>query len=140
MSPAAVAAGNFGRRLIRARVLKRPTAAGIAAAFEKLSVHVDYFSGTCTFVQVIDILSAYEQTITKSLFEFGEGHVRGIRLGCCGHSSAHGIELPHELRIALPGVRRSYFLDTVVPPQTINSAESGNAAFGADAGAGQNEE
>ena len=138
--PAAVASGRLARRFISVRVFKRRAATGIAAAFEELSVHVDYIFRAGLLVQIIDILRADEQTVPESGFELRESRMCWIWFGDGSHAPAHGIKLPYELRIAPPSERRSDLFDAVIAPEAIDATESGNSAFRADAGTGQDKD
>src|SRR5208283_2669473 len=52
-----------------------------------------------------------------------------IRLGCGSDLPAHGVELPHQPGISLPGVGRGYPFNAVVAPEAAHAAESRDAAF-----------
>ena len=64
----------------------------------------------------------------------------GIGFGGGGDTAAHGIEIPDEPRVAAPSVGRGDFLEAVVAPEAVGIAERGDAAFGADAGTGEDKE
>jgi hypothetical protein len=64
----AITAGQFRRRLIGIAVREWQPATMIAAALEKLSVHVQYPSGAGLFVEAIDVLRAQEQAIRDLAF------------------------------------------------------------------------
>lgn len=66
--------------------------------------------------------------------------MREIGFGVRGHAAAHGIEVPDEARIAAPCDRRGNFFEAVVTPESVGIAEGGDAAFGGDTGAGEEEE
>jgi len=78
---AAFTPANIGRRLVEIRVVKRRAAASVAAALEKLSVHVDNFSRTCLLVQAVHVLGAGEKALLQGVFKFRKGEVRWIRSG-----------------------------------------------------------
>ncbi len=136
---AALASGEFRRRLIGVRVAKGWTGAGVAAALEQFAMHVHDLLRPSLLVQIVDVLGAQKQAVAQRLFEFCECEMRGIRLGLRGNRSAHGIELPHQSRITPPGMRRCDFLDPVVAPMAANSAERRDPTLGADPGPGQHE-
>ena len=92
--------------------------------------------GAGLFVEVVDILRAKEETIGEGAFESGQSEVGGIWFCSCGSFAAHGIKMPDEMRVAMPSFGRGDVLDAVVVPKAARIAESGEAAFGADACAG----
>jgi hypothetical protein len=137
---AAFALWNLGWRFVQIHVVEWRAAASVATTFEKVPVHVDHVSRTRLLVKVGHVLGAEEKTILQSVFKFGEGEVRGIRLGFRSHTPPHGIELPHELGITMPSFGRSDVLDPVVPPESAHATEGRNAAFRAYACPGENED
>ncbi len=137
---AAVAAGKLGGRIVGARVREGRFLARVAAALEKLAVHVDDADRSGLFVEIIDILRAEVEAVAEAAFERGESEMAGIRFCGSGHAAAHGIKFPNELRIALPGGWRGNFFEAIFPPEAALVAKGWDAAFGADAGAGENED
>ena len=127
-------------KLVGIRVVEGRLWARVAAAFEKFAVHVDDADRAGLFVEIIDILGAEVEAVAEAAFERGESEVAGIRFCGCGHAAAHGIKFPDELRIALPGGGRGDFLEAVFAPEAALVAKGGDAAFGADAGAGEDED
>ncbi len=91
-------------------------------------------------VQVVDILRAEKKAAGELRFKFGERDVRGVGLGFCAVGAARGIELPDQRGIAPQCVGCADFFNAVAGPQAVFGAESGQAAFGADAGAGEDED
>jgi hypothetical protein len=128
----ALASRNLGWRFVEIRVGKWRAAASIATTLEKLAVHVDNVFCSCLFVKVIHVLGADEQVVLQRVLKFGEGEVCWIWFGCGRHTPTHGIELPYQLRIAVPSYGRSDLCDSVVPPETTHATESWNAALGAN--------
>jgi hypothetical protein len=58
-----------------------------------------------TFLEpAVHVLGADEQAILQGIFKFGESEVRRIRLGWRSYAPTHGIELPHQSRIAVPSL------------------------------------
>ncbi len=137
---AAFAAWNFGGRVVGAGVVKGRQAAGIATALEQLAVHVDDAGRAAPLVEIIDVLRAEKQAVLQIGFELGERAMAGIRFGGRSGAAAHGVELPHQSRVAAKGFGRPDFLDAVGPPQAARATERRNAAFGADARAGEDED
>ena len=78
---AAFTPGDFGWRLVEIRVVKRRAAASVAAALEKLSVHVNNLPRTCLLVEAVHVLGAGEKALLQGVFKFCEGEVRRIRFG-----------------------------------------------------------
>jgi hypothetical protein len=60
---AAVASGNLRWRIVGGRVVKWRSGASIAAAFEKLPVHMDDANRPSLLMKVIHVLRAEEQAI-----------------------------------------------------------------------------
>jgi hypothetical protein len=78
---AAFTPGDFGWRLVEIRVVKRRAAASVAAALEKLSVHVNNFPRTCLLVEAVHVLGTDEKALLQGVFKFRKGEVRWIRSG-----------------------------------------------------------
>jgi hypothetical protein len=79
---AAFAPRNFGWRLVEIRVVKWSAAACVAAALEKLSMHVDNVSRPRLLVKVVHVLGTDEKEVLQRVFKFSESEVRRIRFGC----------------------------------------------------------
>ena len=88
----------------------------------------------CFFQEVIAEL-VHEGARARHLHS-GQSEVGGIWFCSCGSFAAHGIKMPDEMRVAMPSFGRGDVLDAVVVPKAARIAESGEAAFGADACAG----
>src|SRR5438128_1209197 len=73
------------------------------------------------------------------LFELGKGDVRRIGLCGCSNLPAHRVELPHKSRIAMPCLRRSDLLNSVIAPQPTHAPERWDATFGAYSCSGEDE-
>ena len=60
----------------------------------------------------------------------------------CGESvaAALGVEAPDQLGVGLPGFGGGDFFDAMAVPEASGAAEGGEAAFGRDTGAGEDEE
>lgn len=136
---AAGAQRKFGRGFVELRVVERRPRAGIAAAFEELSVHVNDVRGASLFVEIVDILRAEEQTVGERLLEIGKGEMGGIGFGSRSNEAAHGVEVPDQTSIAVPGLRRGNIFEAVVAPEATDIAKRGDSTFRAHAGARQNE-
>jgi hypothetical protein len=139
-SAAAGAAGNFGGRFVEVDVIEGGKRAGVAPAFEELTVHMEDAAGTGPLVEIVDILGTEKKSTGDGVFESSERAVARIGSGGGGNAAAHGVEIPDEARVATPGVRRGDVLEAVVAPQAAGIAESGNAALGTGAGAGEDED
>jgi hypothetical protein len=127
-------------RLVEVRVFKWSAVASVAAALEEFAVHVDDVPRSCPLMKVVHILRAEEEAFPQLLFESGERDVRRIRLCRCRDTPTHGIELPDQPGIASPRIRRGYFFDPVVPPESTYAPESWDAAFRAHSCPGKNED
>ncbi len=99
---AAFASWDFGWRFVEIGVGKWSAAASVAAALEKLPVHVDDVSQTCLLVKAVDVLGADEKAILHSVLKIRDGEVSRIRFGCRSNPPPHGIGLPHQPGIASP--------------------------------------
>ncbi len=91
-------------------------------------------------VQVVDILRAEKVAAGELRFKLGERDVRGIGLGLGAVGAALGIELPHQRWIALERLGRADLFDAMSRPEPVGRAKGGQAAFGADACAGEDED
>src|ERR1700741_891103 len=136
---AAGAQRKFARGFVELRVFERRPQAGIAAALEELSGHVNDARGASLFMEIVDILRAEVQTAGKRLLEIGEGEMGGIGLGGRGHAAAHRVEVPDQTRIAVPGARRGDIFEAVVAPEATGIAKRGDSTFRAHTGARQDE-
>ena len=137
---AAFALRNRRRRLAGFRVVEGRTIASVAAALEEFAVHVDHAPRSGLLVKIVDVLRAEKESVLQAAFEPGQGRVAGIGLRLSGDAAAHGIELPDEPGIAPPGVWRCDVFEAMVAPKAGRAAEGRDAAFGADAGAGEDED
>jgi len=72
---AAFAPGNLGGRVERVRVIEGRAAASVAAALEKLAVHVNNTARTGLLVEAVHVLRAEKQAILQVAFELGECEV-----------------------------------------------------------------
>ncbi len=106
---------------------------------EQFAVHVHQAFGTGTLVQVVDILRAQKKPLAQSALKFGQREVGCVRLDRQGSLSAHGVKVPNQLWIALPGFGRSNLFHAMAVPEPAGAAESRQAAFRADTGAGEHE-
>jgi len=66
--------------------------------------------------------------------------VGGVGLGGEGVAAAHGVEVPDENGVSLPGFGSGDFFDAVAVPQAAGATEGGEATFCGDSGAGEDEE
>jgi hypothetical protein len=125
---------------VRKRVIERNPRTGIAPRLEQLAMHVRQSPRTGFLVKVVDVLRAEEEAVTQLALEFSESHVRRVWLAGQRAGAAHGIELPDQLRVAGPSLRRGNVLETPSLPQPIRIAKGRDATLGADTGAGEDEE
>jgi len=85
-------------------------------------------------------LGAEGEAVSETGFEVSQGEVGGIGLGLLTGQTARGVELPDEGGIAVPGLGSADVLDAMAGPEAVGGAEGGQAALGADAGAGEDED
>ena len=137
---AAWTARNFGGGLVESCVFERRAGACVAAGFEELAVHVQDTRRAGLFVEIVDVLRAKEQAVGEFLLQCGHGVVGGVRSGVGGSAAAHGVKIPDRVRVAAPGLRGGDLFETVVAPDSPSIAEGGDAAFGGDAGPGEEED
>ena len=127
------AAWNFAGRFVKRGVRERREGTGVATALEEFAVHVENAPRARPLVKIVDVLRAQKEPVVKNLLESSKGNVAGIWPGGGRHFAAHGVEIPNKMRIALPSMGRSDFLDPIIAPKSSGIAKSRNAAFGADA-------
>ena len=110
---------------------RRPPAS-VAAALEKLAVHVKNVARSRLFVEVVDVLGAEEQAVRQPLLQIGEREMRGIGLGGGRDAPAHGVEVPDQCGILCPGIRGCDLFDAIIAPQATHPAKGGDATLGTD--------
>jgi hypothetical protein len=133
--------GHVGETAINGMVFDGRTAAlALATGLGQFAVHVDQANGTGALVQVIHILRAEKEAAAELRFELRHRDVRGIRQGDLPCFATIGVELPDDLRIALPSLGRTDFLDIVPGPEAVRGAESGQSTFRTDTRASENED
>ena len=103
-------------------------------------MHVYQAFGTGTLMQVVNILRAQKKPFAQSAFQLGQRPVGRIRFDRQGSLSPHRVKVPNQLGISLPGFRTSNLFHAMAVPEPACAAESCQAAFRADAGAGEHEE
>jgi len=96
INAAAFAVGEFGGWLVTISVVKGGAGTRVAAALEKLTVHVHNFLCPSLLVKVVHVLRTDEETILRGVFKFRKGEVRRVRFGSRSDTPTHGIELPHQ--------------------------------------------
>ena len=119
-------------RIVGVGVVKRRQGTAFAAAFEEFAVHVDRVTRASLFVEIVHILCTEEEPILQAVFERRQRGVTRVWFRCGRGATPHGIEFPHELRIAVPCVRRCDFFDAPLAPEAARAAERRKTTFGAD--------
>src|SRR5664279_615094 len=138
---AAFTVGNVGEGGIEFVILvDRCTAIGFAAGLVELAVHMDEVVRSGALVQVVYVLRAKEEVGAELLLECGEGAVRGIGLALPCLLAAMRVELPDEFGICVPAFGGGYGFDAIASPEAVAVAEGLEAAFGADARPGEDED
>src|SRR5262249_44339530 len=74
------------------------------------------------------------------LLQLSQREVRGVRLHFRELPPALGVELPHQLGIALERLGSGHVLDPMLVPESVRVAEGAHAALGAHSRAGQDED
>jgi hypothetical protein len=98
-------------------------------------------AGASALVEIVDVLGAEVETVwPESALDFGEGDVGGVGFCGAGVAAALGVEAPDELWIGFPCFGSGDFFDAVAVPEASGASEGGQAAFGGDAGSGEDEE
>jgi hypothetical protein len=92
---------------------------GLAAGLGEFAVHVDEVAGAGALVEIIYILGAEEEAVTKVGFELGQGEMGGVGLSLVGGGAASGVELPDEGWVAMQGFGGADVLDAVARPEAI---------------------
>jgi len=111
-----------------------------AAGLGEFAVHVEEANGAGALVKVVDVLAAEEEAVAELGREFGEGGMGGLGLSRLGRRAACGVELPDQCGIAVESFGGADVLDAMAGPKTVGGTEGREAAFGADAGAGEDED
>src|SRR5690606_32095734 len=114
--------------------------AGGAPGRQAFAVHVQHPPRAAALVQVVDVLGDDQQLAVPRLVEPPERAVRGIGLRVEDVAPALVVEPLHEVGIAAEPLRRGHVLDPVVFPKPVVGAEGPEAAFGADSGAGEDDD
>ena len=114
--------------------------AGAAPGAVELAVHVEQALRTGAVVEVVDILRDQQQFPCPGPVEPRERLVRGIGLDGLQLRTALVVEFLDQSGVADKGLGRGDILDPVPFPQTVRPAKGGDAAFGADAGAGEDDD
>lgn len=136
---AEAAGGEIGRGLVGVPI-REGVAAELAAGLEEVAVHVVHTVGAGALVEIVDVLGTKEEAVSQGLLQVGEGEVGRVGLGGEGIAAAHGVEAPDEFGVGLPGLGGCDLLDAVAVPKAARAAKGCEAAFGGDAGAGEDEE
>ena len=100
-------------------------------------MHVENALRSRELVEIVNVLGAKEKAVLKCLLEGSESEMAGIGFRSGSNFPAHGIEIPDEMGIAPPGMRRSDFFDSVIAPESTSITKCGNATFGADTSASE---
>jgi hypothetical protein len=112
-----------------------------AAGLVERAVHVVDALGAGALVEVVYVLGAEVETVwSEDALDFCEGFVGGVGLGSESVAAALEVEAPDKFGIGFPGFGGGYFFDAVAVPEASAAAEGGEAAFGRDAGSGEDEE
>jgi hypothetical protein len=103
-------------------------------------VHVQQPPGPGALVQVIDVLGDDQQFAGPFGVQSRERPVGGVRFDRVQRGAAQIVETVHQHRILRQRLGRADVLDAMPLPQPTGTTESGEPAFGGEAGAGQDDE
>ena len=134
--------GNVGATVVRSGIAEWiGDAIGVGTArLKQHPMHVQYPFASGHFMQTINVLRADEHAITELFFELGQCNVRRIWETRGGVVAAGRVELPDQLRVATESLRRGHIFDAMAFPEAVLATERRDAAFRADASAGENEQ
>ena len=102
-------------------------------------MHVQHPRRPGPLVQIVDILRHDQQLARPVRVEPRQFAMRPVGLDARERRAPRVVEAVHQRRITGERVGRANVLDPVAFPQAVRSAERRQAAFGGDAGAGQDE-
>ena len=91
-------------------------------------------------MQVIDVLRAEVEAVAHAAFKLRQRPMPSVRLNGQRIASAHGVEVPNQPRISLPGLRSCHLLDVIAVPQATGTAKGRKPALGRDSRARQHEQ
>ena len=140
------APGLFARR---AHILHRHVAlplhrmaAMVAARLGVQAVHMDQVPAAAAFVQGVDVLGDNQHLTRPFRFEARKRDMCriGLQIEAPAAGAAHVVERVHRFRIAREGFRGRHILPAHLGPDTMGVAESIEAGFLGDAGAGQHDD
>jgi hypothetical protein len=103
-------------------------------------MHMDEARGAGSFVEIVDVLGAKEETIPEPGFEFGQCNVCRVRLSGLRRGAPGGVKLPDESGVPLQRFGSAHVFDAMAGPQPIRSAKGGQATLCADACTGEDED
>src|ERR1700733_15680876 len=84
-------------------------------------------------MQIVDILRTKEVSLAKLRFELGKRQMRRIGQRLFRSLAPRRVELPDQLGIALPSLRRADIFNAMPCPKPIRSTKCRQAALRADA-------
>ena len=109
-----------------------------AAQLVQLAMQVQHGAAAGPLVQVIDVLG--DDLHVVAILQPGQGEVGGIGLGRPCLSAALVVEVDDQLGVAVEGLGRGHFLHAMTFPQAVAVTKGLEAAVGADAGAGEDDD
>ena len=99
-------------------------------------MHVQQPPRPSTFVQIVDVLRDDQQFARPFSIEPRQREMSGVRLDLAQPRATGIVELMHQRRIALVGLRGRNILDSVPFPQAVGGAKRRQSALRADPRAG----
>ena len=119
---------------------RRARIAGEAPGAVQLAMHMQQPGRAGAVVQVVDILRHQQQLARPFCVQPSQRLVRRIGMDGLQLGAALVIEILDHFGIAGKGLWRCDILDPVALPQAVRPAKGGDAAFGADPSAGQDDD
>jgi hypothetical protein len=110
----------------------------LTSHLEDLAVKVEDASAAGTFVEIVNILG--DDVDVEVLLQPGETEVGGVGLGFGDVAAPHIIKVENQRRIPSPGAGGSDFGDFKAFPEAVGITKGLQATFGADAGAGEDDD
>ena len=129
-----------GQALVNVLVGEGRAVATFAARLEQLAVHVHQALGAGALVQAVDILRAQKKAFAQLALKPASARCAGFGLTVQASLAPHGVEIPNQLGISLPGLRRSDVFHAMAVPEPAGAAEGRQPAFRADARAGEHKQ
>ena len=110
----------------------------LRADLGQFPVQVEHPRGAGPLVEVVNVLGDDVHVIV--LLQARDGQVRGVGFRILQLFAALVVEIQHQFPVPVPPLDGGDVVHVILLPQAAGVAEGGEAALGADAGAGQYDE